>query len=342
MKQKLLLSLLALLAAPIALFATHNRAGEILIEQIGPLEIRATIITWTKTSSVNADRDTLEINWGDGQIDKVVRSNGGGHGVPLANDIKYNTYIATHKYAGPASFIISMTDQNRIGGIINVNPPASDNVPFHIQTTYIFQDSQFGGTNSTPHLLQPPIDNACVGKPFKHNPNASDPDGDSLSYELIVPLQGPGVEVPNYSYPHEIMPLNNYFQLDQISGDILWQSPQVPGIYNIAFTIISWRKGKIIDITIRDMQIFVAACDNNPPTVETIDKKCVVAGKDVDFKVTGDDIDMGDSILLTALGAPLTSPYSPATFNVPTTWKTPPVTGFFHWTTACEHISNQP
>ena len=73
-------------------FATHNRAGEIHIEQIGPLKIRATIITWTKTSSVNADRDTLEINWGDGMIQKVKRSNGGGSGVPLANDIKYNTY----------------------------------------------------------------------------------------------------------------------------------------------------------------------------------------------------------------------------------------------------------
>ena len=346
MKQKLLLLILLFLAAPIALYATHNRAGEIHIEQIGPLTIRATIITWTKTSSVNADRDTLEINWGDGNIQKVLRSNGGGippQGVPLGNDIKYNTYVAEHTYAGPDRFVISMTDQNRIGGIINVNPPASDNVPFHIQTTYIFQDSQFGGTNTTPFLLQPPVDNACVGKPFKHNPNASDPDGDSLSYELIVPLQGTGVEVPNYAFPNEIQPgLNNSFQLDPRSGDILWQSPQVAGIYNIAFTIISWRKGKIIDITIRDMQIFVSACNNNPPVVETIDKICVVAGLDVDFLVTGKDEDGSNLILLTALGAPLTSPFSPATFGAPKTWGLSPVSGMFHWTTACEHISNQP
>ena len=346
MKQKLLLTLLSFLVAPLALLATHNRAGEIHIEQIGPLEIRATIITWTKTSSVNADRDTLEINWGDGVIEKVVRTNGGGNppqGFPLANDIKYNTYISRHVYAGPSTFIISMTDQNRIGGIINVNPPASDNVPFHIQTTYVFQDSQFGGTNTTPYLLQPPIDNACVGKPYKHNPNASDPDGDSLSYELIVPLQAPNVEVPNYSFPNEIMPgLNNSFQLDPSSGDILWLSPQVPGIYNIAFTIISWRKGKIIDITIRDMQIFVAACNNNPPVVETIDEICVVAGLNVNFAVTGSDIDSTDKILLTALGAPLTSEFSPATFTAPTNWLPSPVTGTFDWTTACEHISNQP
>ncbi len=345
MKQKLLL-FLAFMAAPIALFATHNRAGEIHIEQIGPLTIRATIITWTKTSSVNADRDTLEINWGDGQIQKVRRDNGPGlipQGVPLANDVKYNLYIEDHTYAGPQTYIISMTDQNRIGGIINVNPPASDNVPFHIQTTYIFQDAQFGGSNTTPYLLQPPIDNACVGKPFKHNPNASDPDGDSLSYELIVPLQGPGVEVPNYSFPNEISPgPDNTFHLNPISGDILWQSPKVAGIYNIAFAVISWRKGKIIDMTVRDMQIFVSNCTNNPPRVETIDELCVVAGKPVDFLVKGTDMDATDLILLTALGAPLTSPYSPATFTAPLKWQLSPVSGQFHWLTACEHISNQP
>lgn len=347
MRHKLLLPLFFFLAAPLALFATHNRAGEIHVEQIGPLTLRVTIITWTKTSSVNADRDTLDLNWGDGVIQKVRRSNGFGmppQGVPLANDIKYNTYVAEHTYAGPSTYIISMTDQNRIGGIINVNPPASDNVPFHIQTTYVFQSAQFGGENTTPYLLQPPVDNACVGKPYKHNPNASDPEGDSLSYELIVPLQGTAVEVPNYTFPDQIMPgLNNTFTLNPVTGDILWQSPQIAGIYNIAFTITSWRKGKIIDVTIRDMQIFVSACDNNPPEVETIDEICVVAGKTVNFGVTATDVDSTDVILLTALGAPLTSPFSNATFSVqPPGWQPSPVSGVFNWITACEHISNQP
>ena len=50
---------LSLLGCPLALFATHNRAGEIHVEQIGPLTLRVTIITWTKASSTNADRDTL-------------------------------------------------------------------------------------------------------------------------------------------------------------------------------------------------------------------------------------------------------------------------------------------
>jgi len=151
------------------------------------------------------------------------------------------------------------------------------------------------------------------------------------------------MEVPNYAFPRVIKPgVNNVFTLNPVTGDILWKSPQMAGIYNIAFVVVSWRKGKKIDVTIRDMQIFVADCDNNPPEIETIDRICVVAGKTVDFLVKGSDIDSADLVLLTALGAPLTSPYSPATFNAPTDFLPSPVTGTFHWLTACEHISNQP
>lgn len=335
--------ILALITAPQALMATHNRAGEIHVAQIGPLKVRATIITWTKTSSVNADRDTLDINWGDGVIQKVPRANNNGQGQPLANDVKYNVYIAEHTYAGPATYRISMTDMNRNGGIRNVNYPASDNIPFHIETIYAFQDPQFGGVNTTPYLLQPPIDNACVGKPFRHNPNASDPDGDSLSYQLIVPLQGLGTPVQNYVDPDNIMPgPNNMLQMNPITGDILWQSPQEAGEYNIAFIVVSWREGEPIDTTIRDMQIFVTACDNNPPDVQSEAKICVVAGDTVSLTVTGNDPDNGDKVELTALGAPLTSQFSPAVFTAPGIHQFPIVTGQFNWITACEHISNQP
>ena len=44
-------------------FATHNRAGEIWVEQVSALRFRAHIVTYTKESSVQADRDSLQINW---------------------------------------------------------------------------------------------------------------------------------------------------------------------------------------------------------------------------------------------------------------------------------------
>lgn len=68
--QKRIIFLLLLLGLGLnTAFATHNRAGEIQVEQIGDcnaLTIRATITTYTDIRSVNADRDTLELCWGDG------------------------------------------------------------------------------------------------------------------------------------------------------------------------------------------------------------------------------------------------------------------------------------
>ncbi len=338
-----LLFLFALAVAPATLHATHNRAGEIHIEQIGPLTVRATIITWTRTLSFSADRDTLTICWGDGTCEQVGRVNGGGGGVILNDEVKYNRYVSIHTYAGPARYRISMTDPNRNAGIINVNPPQSENVPFHLETIYTFLDPQFGGINTTPYLLQDPIDNACVGQPFKHNPNAFDPDLDSLSYRLIVPLQALATNVPVYSFPNEIGPgPNNILQMDERSGDILWLSPQVAGEYNLAFIVISWRNGVPIDTTIRDMQIFVSTCENRPPVVASINNLCVVAGQTIEFPVSATDPDSGNFVQLTASGGPISNPFSPATFNGPSGFQIPPVSGTFRWQTACEHVSNQP
>ena len=184
-------------------WATHNRAGEIILKQVGDLTLRATIVTYTKTSSFSVDRDSLEIKWGDGSRQMIARANGNGEILP--NDVKRNYYIAEHTYPGRATYTISMTDPNRNGGILNVNPPSSENVVFYIETNFTFLNPQFSGYNNSSILLQPPVDIACVGQKFIHNPNAFDPDGDSLAYALVVPMQEMGLPVPNYSFPDQIL-----------------------------------------------------------------------------------------------------------------------------------------
>jgi gliding motility-associated-like protein len=237
-----------------------------------------------------------------------------------------------------------MTDPNRNGGILNVNPPNSENVPFHLQTSYAFPNCAFDGPNHTPTLEQPPIDIGCVGQPFLHNPNAVDIDGDSLSYTLVVPFQDVNVPVPNYLWPDFIEPgADNKYSLNTETGDFLWESPQKAGEYNIAMYIISWRDGEPIDTVLRDMQILILDCDDNrPPVIQAPEYICVVAGQTVQFQVIGTDPDAGQKVELTALGGPFLTPYSPATFFAPATFQSPPVIGSFQWNTTCEHISDQP
>jgi hypothetical protein len=255
--------LVIFLLAPAAMWATHNRAGEITIKQTGDLTIEVTVTTYTKTTSTQADRDSVRVHWGDGSFEYVYRING--EGTPLANNRKLNYYVASHTYPGRATYTISMMDPNRNGGILNVNPPNSEGVPFYIEATYTFLNPQFQGYNNTAILLQPPIDFACVGERYIHNPNAYDPDGDSLAFEFIVPLQDSGQNVPNYIWPQQISPgINNVMTLDPITGDLVWISPQIAGEYNIAIRVKEYRGGALISSFIRDMQILVLNCDNSP------------------------------------------------------------------------------
>ncbi len=322
--------------------ATHNRAGEITYKVVGPLTIEVTITTYTKASSVAADRDTLDIYWGDGFSDRIGRVNGNGQLLP--NDTKMNLYVMEHTYTGQAHYTISMTDPNRNGKILNVNFPNSDMVPFHIQTTVTFLDPIFTGPNNSPILTVPPIDIACVGQPFLHNPGAYDPDDDSLAYRLIVPLQDVNTPVPNYKWPNEINPNGmNVVSFNQSTGDFYWNSPQEAGEYNIAMYIIQYRGGVPIDTLIRDMQILVEECDNMPPEIETIDKICVIAGETIEFDVvvTAPITEPNQQVDLNAFGAPFEFNISPATLTVAPGYQDQPLTGVFRWETKCEHIADQ-
>ena len=340
-------------------FATHNRAGEIVIQQIdcSNNKVRCIIKTYSKASSINADRDTLTLCWGDGTCVQVPRANGpqpdpgvAPQGQVLPNDVKYNEYIAEHIYDGIGTYVVSMTDPNRNAGILNVNPPGSDNVQFHLQTTFTLFDGQFQGCNSSPVLNYPPLDYACVGQPFVHNPAATDPDGDSLSYEFIVPMQDVSTPVPNYTYPNNVPTAGaqGTLTLDSATGTLRWNAPQRHGEYNVAMIIISWRNGIPIDTTVRDMQILVFDCDqNHAPEIAAVDEVCVIAGDVVQFQVMATDPDAGDKIRLTAEGAPFELAISPPdNLNIwdilLATYQNQPVFKTFRWQTACEHIANLP
>ena len=324
------------------LSATHNRAGEITIRQIGDLTIEVTVTTYTKTSSTQADRDSVRVYWGDGSYEFVFRTNG--EGTPLDNNRKLNYYVATHTYPGRATYTISMMDPNRNGGILNVNPPNSEGVPFYIEATYTFLNPQFQGYNNTATLLQPPIDFACVGKRYIHNPNAFDVDGDSLAFEFIVPLQDSGVNVPNYIWPQQIEPgLDNVMTLDPITGDLVWVSPQIAGEYNIAFLVKEYRGGALISTFIRDMQILVLLCENNPPEISAIEEVCLVAGESLTVTINISDPDIGQLVKVSASGGPFEIEGNMAQLDDgPGGFQDQPFQATLTWTPRCEQIREQP
>jgi gliding motility-associated-like protein len=336
----LLITVLAIFCFPA--FASHNRAGEITYQQIGPLTIRMTVTTYTKDSSKGADRDSLEIFWGDGLSEWVKRVNGSGKGVTLENDVKLNKYTADHTYPGRSSYTVSFLDPNRSANILNINYPRSEDIKFYLSTKLTLLDLQFQGRNNSAELLQPPIDIACVGQPFIHNPNAYDPDGDSLSYELIIPLQADGENVPNYLFPDQILPgPTNLIFLNKLTGDFIWRNPPQVGEYNIAMRINEWREGVLINSIVRDMQILVKDCKSRPPVIDMVQEICVIAGTEINIPIAVSDPDINQKVKLTVSGGPLNFATDKAELIAPPDFTKVPYSASLQWKTTCNHIAKE-
>jgi gliding motility-associated-like protein len=333
------------------LFATHNRAGEIYYAYVGPLSYRATVVTYTKISgiSASADRDSMLLDWGDGTLEAVVRVNGpdaNSNGIPdgelIGNDIKMNIYVSgVHTYQGPRPFyVISVTDPNRVEDIINIAAGSgSVNVPIYFEDTIKYFPPEIFTGNSSPILLNPPIDYANILDTFYHNPNAYDPDGDSLHFSLVPCLQAMGETVPAYQYPDQFPPgPNNNFTINHRTGEIIWAVPQIPGTYNIAILIREYRNGICIGTMIRDMEIFVGNTINDPPILSPVRDTCVVAGSSVSVSLSATDSDSNQIVTITANGAPFQIDPSRVTFN-----STPgnPASADFTWQTNCTDIRSQ-
>jgi len=327
MLRKLIYILLFLLSANV--FATHNRAGEITFSHISGLTYEITVTTYTKDSSP-ADRPKLEIRWGDSSpLDSIPRVNG--NGTNLGNDIKKNVYIAQHTYPGanPAPYVISVEDPNRNAGILNI--PNSVNVVFYLQTTLYI--NPFIGINNSPVLLNPPIDNACVGEIYVHNPGAVDSDGDSLYYTLQQSLKEGGQPIPSYQFPQA----SSFISIDNFTGDLVWDSPVLAGEYNVAILIEEFRNGFKIGSILRDMQITVVPNCDPPPNITGVSDTCIIAGDtlDINYTATG-----SYAVTMTSTGIPY-SIANPAFFqhtSLPATL----TTANFYWESQCNHVRNSP
>ena len=188
-----------LLTTFLSVNATHLRAGEITVtrESCTSLTFIITITVYTNTGSEIKFGDGI-LDWGDGSkpfitptIDNTLRPDLG----PKIGKVSYST---THTYSGPGRYVISYFEHNRNAGILNMFN--SVETPFYLESTVNIDP--FLGCDNSPRLLVPPIDKACKGAAWYHNPGAYDPDGDSLSYEFTIPKRDKGIPVNNYRDPN--------------------------------------------------------------------------------------------------------------------------------------------
>lgn len=326
----------------LGIFASHNRGGEITYIHLGGNTYEFTITTCTDVGpQAQADRDELYIDYGDGTIDTLPRVQQVAQ--PFNHQINY--YKGIHTFSSAGTYTICMEDPNRNDGILNINGTGgsssgwgnSDNVVFSLQTQLVISPFLGNANNSVQFDECPCPAIACLGQIYCYNPQAVDPDGDSLSYELVAPL-GSGCSqlgIPtSYDFPHNRG--GGTGTMDTQYGTYCWDSPSMVGEFNFTIKITEWRNGFVVGYVYRDVQLTVdGTCSNFPPVVDAPTDFCVTVGDNINFNVTASDID-ANLISLTASGNPLTASISPATF--PNVSGLSNITGNFNWNTACEHI----
>ena len=328
-------------------YATHLRSGEISYKAVPgqPNTFDITVTIYTNSSvGILADLNTISLSFGDGTSAGIERGNGPGGinsmnqfcrnlGEIVSPGIRKNIFTITHKYSENKKYILSTAPNARNTGIVNIDNSGTYGMYIEAMLT-----SGIPNMNS-PELTFPPIDDGCLNFLYKINPGAVDHDGDELFYSLVSCKTTDGVVIPSYKFPNEIDPATN-FNIDARTGVITWDKPTISGEYNIAFVIMKMRNHEVIGYVIRDMQVTIAPCQNNPPRIEPIPDICVTAGNTLTYKITSHDPD-NDSLVFETTGSPYQLSQNPATYT-PDVVPKGSTSGTFTWNTIPAHFTKNP
>lgn len=341
---------------------SHLRAGEITVVRTSctSLTFLITVTVYLDTESgVVLGGNEAWLDFGDGGPDSRIP-------VPkqkttprpdLGKNMGVASYSIVYTYAGFDTYAISFSQVFRNKFIVNMDN--SDATNFYLETTVIL-DPALSCNRNLPILQIPPVDLACTGVAFFHNPGAVDRDGDSLSYELITPEQATNLPVWNYKEVVDEKFYADYnagnekkdgipvFSINAVEGTVKWDAPGAIGEYNIAFHIIEWRKDlsgewQKMSITRRDMQIIVEDCNNQRPDLVVPNDTCITAGTVLNSIIFGIDPE-NDPVKIEVFSEVLSLNVSAATFSPqPATFQpsSPPAELQFEWRTHCEHVKDQ-
>ncbi|MEH0157010.1 gliding motility-associated C-terminal domain-containing protein [Limibacter armeniacum] len=345
--------------ASLNLYASHIRAGDLTIKRssnTSSLTYEITVILYRDVGGVPAGKGLID--FGDGTEAKQVEPISLG----LTQDkmTEMLQYTTTHTFASAGSYKVSYFEMQRNSNIKNMDN--SDAMSFYVESEFLI--NPILGLNSSPILTIPPVLHASIGQKYIINAGAYDAQGDSLSYRLTICLQNKNKPVNNYRFPDDLNETWTFeredctipgdFYIDEITGDLVWDSPNEIGEYNVAFFVDEWRDGVLIGSVNRDMQIIVNDNINLRPLLTLPKDTCIVAGEVLTGMIIGEDQQERvcasggkqpslDSVSLHLAAFPVLSlPSQQPTFQI---FNTPPVhkqEGTLSWQTTCNDVRNQP
>ena len=228
------------------LMATHLLGGYLSYRLVNRVQCEITVHLLTDTGGGDqAGEGKLDFGDGTAQVggfDLSIEEKGGG--------INLVSFTVLHTYVAFGAYEISYVEPNYSMGINNIEQ--SSNVPFFVAARV--EIGPLVQTNQSPVLPLFSHQKGISGVKQRINPAAFDADEDSLSYELIVPGQDQGTRISGYSFPNDAIFYTDFnagneagdgppvYLIDPVTGEILWDAPELLGDYGIAYKITQWRK----------------------------------------------------------------------------------------------------
>lgn len=242
--------ILLLLFAPLVggVQANHIIGGEFQYTHVEGFTYTIEFIQ-VANSSAPVDEPRIILFYGDGALDTLSVSSS--FDSVSCRPERRLVFSATHTYPGPGSYRLTAADQNRNSGIVNV--PNSIAQSFCVEALLVIDPLL--GPGSSPLFESWSLCPEIVWSTLVHDPLAFDPDGDSLSFALTVPLGLGCAPIGGYSMP--MASPNGWVWLDPESGSFQWHMPPIMGEFTIAITANKWRNGVLLGRVTRDMNFTV-------------------------------------------------------------------------------------
>ncbi|MBS1568630.1 MAG: hypothetical protein JST45_04230 [Bacteroidetes bacterium] len=235
------------------------------------------------------------INFGDGVTDTVSSSSSSMiQGNCSLTEVK--TYMTQHTYSGPGSYSLTAKTSTRIPAISNI--PGSVNVPLCVPALLVVN----GPDDSSPIFMNGPYSSYFNGTVLTHDPQAYDSDGDSLSFDLVVPQGQDCQPIMDYLFPDEVQPGSSTMAIDPHTGVFQWDHPQMPGYFDIAIRCTEWRNSVMLGAVVRDMTLCVPASLTGVEVQEDYSPIIVTQTADGQWQVSGLSMGPHRYVVMDALG----------------------------------------
>ena len=193
----------------------------------------------------------------------------------------------------PGGYFLGYNRCCRNGSLTNVDDPLQTGASFYTR----IEESVYTQGNSSPVFDQWPTVYICTDEDVNFDSRATDPDGDSLVYELFTPFTGGTFDRPKpqpqsrldftpivYNPPFSLQNLLGGFdplRIDPQTG-LISGTPVITGQFLVGVRVKEYRNGVLIGSTNRDFQYNVRVC-SQPPLAQFSNPDVICDGLTVDF-----------------------------------------------------------